>query len=162
MWKQACWNNRRLSSLPTVTTLLECSLNLLSTTPYKCLLSPYCCNLCCNHSACPDLTTLIPPAIGSEVGVSLLAGTFYLIKVQPKWNLRNTMIWSQPGTCYCISDVLWLCLRGENQSRAAVRELHPACWQVTVNQQSVKLQRWTPYWEHIANTVNSNKNMINH
>lgn len=84
------------------------------------LLRPHCCNLCCNHSACPNLTALIPPAIGSEVGVSLLAGTFYLIKVQPKWNLRNGVIWSKPALRYCISDVLWPCLRGEARGRAAV------------------------------------------
>lgn len=114
------------------------------------LLSSYCCNLCSNHNACSDLTTLIPPAIGSEVGVSLLAGTFYLIKVQPKWNVRNTMIWSQSGLCCYISDVLWLCLRGEKLSRD-----HHECRQVMVNQQSQKLQQSTPYWQHIANIVNS-------
>lgn len=67
------------------------------------------------------LTSLLlnPAAPGSEVWVSLLARSFYLIKVQPKWNLSNTRIWSQPGLCSFISDVLWLRLRAENQSIAA-------------------------------------------
>lgn len=125
------------------------------------LLRPSCCSVCCNHNACPDLTALIPPAVGSEVRVSLLAGTFYLIKVQSKWNLRNTMIWSRSALCYCISDVLWLWLPGSRKSEetCALYVLLTGHGLPTIREISAVN---TVYWQHIANIVNSNKNIINH
>lgn len=128
----------------------------LHLTSVQYLLCPYWCNLCCNPNACPNLTALSPHAIGSE------AGTFYLIKEQPKWNLRNAMIWSQPALCHYGSDVLRLCPERRESEPSRSQELQPVCWQVTVNQQSEKLQQRTPYWQHIANILNSNKNIINH
>lgn len=102
------------------------------------------------------LLLLNPPVSGSEVRLSLFAGTFYLIKVQPKWNLRNSGIWSQPGPCYFLSDVLWLRLRRENRSRAAAKTdtLSADRSQLTNNQWNYNSE------QHSANTVNSNKNRI--
>lgn len=98
-------------------------------------------NLCYDHIAYPTPTTLIPPAAGSEVGVSLLAETFY-----QKLKCRQSEIWETWWSdlslvCVSVSDVLWLSLSKSEHSCCWNCSL---CWQVMVNQQSEALQQWRP------------------